>query len=224
MTKQAMPTQNEIPVLYSFRRCPYAMRARLVLWLSQQRLELREILLKDKPAHLLELSPKGTVPVLWLRDSQKVLDESLDIMLWSLERNDPMHLLPDAGSKREEQLQLIARNDDEFKSHLDRYKYAQRDAETSAYEHREQAEAFIQHCDTRLSEQRFLFGDQMSLADVAIMPFIRQFSRVDDAWFQSTSFLNVQHWLRLMQQTEMFQGVMKKYPVWVPGDAGVDFP
>jgi len=157
-----------IPILYSFRRCPYAIRARLAIKISGIKVELREILLKDKPKEMLEISPKGTVPVLLLPDDL-VIDESREIMMWALTQNDPENWLESIDKSNS----LIDQNDNEFKPHLDHYKYADRFPEYSKENYREQTNAFLKQLDQRLNESRYLISDKISLADMAIFPFIR---------------------------------------------------
>ncbi|OUS17737.1 glutathione S-transferase [Rhodospirillales bacterium 47_12_T64] len=214
---------SHLPLLYSFRRCPYAMRARLGLQSSQQQCELREIVLRDKPRTMLEASPKGTVPVMVFPDGQ-VLEESLDIMLWSLRQNDPEGwLTPEVGDLNE-MLALIKRCESEFKYHLDRYKYAPRYENADPLEHRKAAEIFLQDLDTRLSTSEYLFGDRISLSDMAIAPFVRQFANVDRNWFDSTGFQYLKPWLYRFLDSVSFKEILKKYPVWQEEDPVTHFP
>lgn len=201
-----------LPIFYSFRRCPYAIRARLALAYAEQTLMLREILLRNKPQSMLTLSPKGTVPVLLLPDGQ-VIDESRDVMVWALEINDPDNLL--AACKNNKQIDaLIDQNDIEFKPWLDRYKYFDRHPENSKEFYRNKAAAFIKQLDTLLENNSNLFGEQMSLADMAIMPFVRQFAHVDKDWFVTSPYSNCQQWLEKWLHSDLFLSVMKKYPLW----------
>ncbi len=201
-----------LPIFYSFRRCPYAIRARLALAYAEQTLMLREILLRNKPQSMLILSPKGTVPVLLLPDGQ-VIDESRDVMVWALEINDPDNLL--AACKNNKQIDaLIDQNDIEFKPWLDRYKYFDRHPENSKEFYRNKAAAFIKQLDTLLENNSNLFGEQMSLADMAIMPFVRQFAHVDKDWFVTSPYSNCQQWLEKWLHSDLFLSVMKKYPLW----------
>jgi glutathione S-transferase len=199
-----------LPILYSYRRCPYAMRARMALKYAGIAIEVREISLRDKPAHLLQVSPKGTVPVLVLLDGA-VLDQSLDIMHWALQQRDiDGWLLADS----EQTQQLITENDTSFKQALDRYKYAIRFPEQSMEDYRSHGEAFLAKLEQRLTQTSFLVGEQMSLADIAIFPFIRQFSAVDANWFPSTPYFSLRAWLRLMVESELFNSIMNKHPVY----------
>ena len=211
-----------IPVLYSFRRCPYAMRARLALVYSGQQVELREVVLRDKPQQLLDCSPKATVPVMQFADG-RVVDESLDIMLWALEKNDPQAWLQ---ANKAEQLTLITENDNDFKAALDRYKYPNRYQETFPDQTEQQielqakqdAQQFLQKLERRLQQQAFLVGEQRSLADMAVLPFIRQFAHVDKVWFDSAPYPKLQQWLADFIASELFVQVMPKFKQWQLGD------
>lgn len=204
---------TEYPILYSFRRCPYAMRARLALYASGQVYELREVLLKDKPQDMLNLSPKGTVPVLQLADG-RVIDESLDIMAWALGKNDPHRWLdPDPIS----QIGLIRACDGDFKTHLDRYKYATRYDGADPLEERALGEKFIATLEQQL-DRPCLFGDLPCQADFAIAPFVRQFAIADEDWFYATPYKNVQRWLSAFINSAPFNAVMDKFDPWTPGD------
>ena len=212
-----------LPVLYSFRRCPYAMRARLAIAASGQRCELREVILRNKPAEMLAASPKGTVPVL-IRSDGRVLEESLDIMRWALERSDPQTWLSPPSGSLEDMLALVARCDGDFKYHLDRYKYASRYEGTDAQAHRDQAAAFLFELEKRLQTTSHLFGDRPVLADMAIAPFVRQFSIADPAWFAAQPWPRLRAWLDGLFKTELFERVMRKYPEWRSGQAAALFP
>lgn len=204
-----MPSQ--LPVLYSFRRCPYAIRARLALNYAQIQFELREVELKNKPPQMLALSPKATVPVL-LTSKDEVIDESLDIMLWALAQYDP-ELWLDEKIQAKANL-LILKNDGEFKYYLDRYKYADRFPEFSEEFYRQQAEVFLLELEQLLSNHSFLLKDSISLADMAIFPFIRQFANVESAWFAQADYPCLQRWLKQLLASELFITVMEKYPAW----------
>lgn len=203
----------DLPVLYSYRRCPYAMRARMALHYSGIAVAIREIALKDKPGHMLQVSPKGTVPV--LVDGGTVIDESLDIVHWALARHDPDNWLPREETRRAEIEALIAVNDHEFKAALDRYKYATRFPEQSAEAYRKQCEFFLQTLEQRLREQPWLCGRQRTLADVAIFPFVRQFAMVDMVWFEHSQYRALAAWLSALKESDLFLAVMQKYPLWV---------
>jgi len=195
------------------------MRARLALWVTGVRCELREVVLRDKPEHLLELSAKATVPVLWLPDGT-VLDESLDIMLWALAQNDPEDWL---GPNRDEMNDLIADNDGPFKHHLDRYKYANRFDGADANAHRSEAAVILHHLETRLVHDPFLMGGQVSLADMAIGPFIRQFANTDRGWFDEAPYPQLRRWLDAFVASERFGSIMTKTPQWAPDSEPVWF-
>ena len=206
-----------LPVLYSFRRCPYAIRARLALRYAGLQVVLREVVLADKPDALLMSSPKGTVPVLVLADNQ-VIDESLEIMLWALAQNDPGRWLPDDDGVLKQIKALVAVNDGEFKQYLDQYKYADRFPQHPQAYYRDQALGLLQPLEQRLGEQRFLFADQPGLADMAIFPFIRQFAHVDKEWFYQSPYKQMIRWLDALLQLPLFAQVMHKYPKWRPED------
>ncbi len=204
------------PVLYSFRRCPYAMRARMALWVAGVTVELREVKLAAKPPALIAASPKGTVPVLVLADGT-VIDQSLDIMRWALGQNDPEGWLAgeDAG--------LIAVNDGPFKHHLDRAKYPGRYEEEDGTDHRAAALALLAPLEERLENAPYLCGETPSLTDIALLPFIRQFAAIDPAWFAAQPLPRVQGWLDGLLASDLFASIMGKFAVWQAGDAPVLF-
>ena len=212
------PVSSPLPILYSFRRCPYAMRARLALQAAGQAVEHREIALKNKPAEMLRASPKGTVPVLVLADGT-VLDESLDIMRWALVRNDPQGWLGNDGTSRQDAWALIAQNDGEFKFHLDRYKYPHRYGLADGVAHRELARGFLEILQDRLALHSFLAGAHFGLADAAIAPFVRQFAHTDPAWFSAQAWRYLAQWLQDFEASAAFAQVMEKHPVWPGGTA-----
>jgi glutathione S-transferase len=216
--------QPAYPVLYSFRRCPYAIRARMTLLCSGIRVELREVVLRDMPVSLLECSPKATVPVLKLPDGC-VIDESRDIMEWALAENDPQQWLAsnDEGS-RDAADRLIDENDDSFKRHLDRYKYADRHPQQPASVYRSEGERFLQRLERRLQQRHWLLGERIGVADVAIFPFVRQFALVDKPWFDDAPYPRLRAWLNDFLESALFLRVMKKYPQWQEGDAITLFP
>jgi glutathione S-transferase len=206
------------PVLYSFRRCPYAMRARLALQSSGMSVELREITLKDKPAEMLLASSKGTVPVLVLPNGT-VIEQSLDIMLWALQQNGPQDWLPQAAAAMDEALAAITLNDGPFKQALDRYKYPARFALVDGLFHRNHAGAILQQWSDRLSAQPYLSGAGWGLADAAIAPFVRQFAHTDPAWFAAQRWPHLQVWLDRFEASAAFAAVMGKAPAWQASDA-----
>ena len=199
-----------LPILYSFRRCPYAIRARMTIAYASITLELREVALANKPAAMLAISPKGTVPVLQLRD--RVIDESLDVMSWALNQSDPEDWL--AFDSQQEHSTLIEENDNEFKGWLDKYKYWDRFPQQSQQEYRIKAENFLSKLEQRLQQNTYLFGDNMCMADIAIFPFIRQFSYVDKPWFDNADYPSVQRWLSQFLQSKLFEKIMVKQTVW----------
>ena len=207
---------TDLPILYSFRRCPYAIRARLAIKASGIAVELREVLLADKPKEMLRCSPKGTVPVLQLVDGT-VIDESREIIDWALQQCDPDGWLPKTEVEITETNRLIKINDNEFKQHLDHYKYADRFPEAPMEYYREQAEPFLQRLESNLSRNKFLITDSISLSDIAIFPFIRQFAFVDKSWFDQSDYKKLQNWLDYFITMNLFADVMKKYPRWYNG-------
>jgi glutathione S-transferase len=212
---------SSLPRLYSFRRCPYAMRARLGLLFAGLQVELREIVLKNKPAHMLAISPKGTVPVLQLAEGT-VIEESQEIMRWALEQSDPHGLLDaQVGSRANA---LIEQNDHEFKRWLDRYKYADRHPEMSQLEYRQRGEVFLQMLDELLAKTPFLLGERASIADIGTMPFVRQFAHVDRHVFDSLPYPNLQRWLEYWLEHPCFLQAMTKFKPWQEGDEVLVFP
>ena len=239
------------PILFSFRRCPYAIRARLALSHVKLAYIHREVILKAKPQAMLEVSPKGTVPVLLIpqegalhqsgfkntdnlqekcgiveslnsiESASKftVVDESLDIMFWALRLGSEEslwgHLDPELQNQSRE---LIEQNDSSFKYYLDRYKYSDRYPEFPLEYYREKGCEFINKLETRLLKTHYLFGDNVTLADYAIFPFVRQFAHVDKTWFFNESFIGVKKWLLSLLDSAIFQQVMKKYLAWQPED------
>lgn len=215
--------QAGLPVLYSFRRCPYAMRARMAIRSCGLTVELREVILQEMPAALLACSPKGTVPVVVLPGGG-VIEESRDIMDWALSQSDPEGWLPEAGAVQAEVSALLDENDNVFKADLDHYKYAVRYPEHPAEYYRAQGERFLIKLETRLARHPYLTGEQVGLADVGIFPFARQFAFVDKAWFDAAPYPRLQQWLERLLVAEFFTAVMQKYPQWVEGDDPVIFP
>ncbi len=205
------------PILYSLQNCPYAMRARLAILMSQQSVLIRAIVMKNKPADMLALSPKGTVPVLILgtEPSTHVIDESLDIMLWALNLSDPDNLLYAEDAKAlPEMLEIINENDQHFKPNLERYKRAKRYHGDNGEQCRLQCEPFIQALEQRLSQQPFLMGSTPSLLDFALLPFVRQYSRVNRQRYRHSSYTHLQNWLKQHLQSQLFSKAMLKYPLW----------
>ena len=202
-------------ILYSFRRCPYAMRGRMGLKVSGLDYEHREIILRDKPQEMLDASPKGTVPV-FIKDDGKVIEESLDLLNWALSQNDPLGWM---DCNIEDAQILITANDTDFKHHLDRYKYASRysdDAKRGDIDmsHRKEAEKHIQNLEDRLAKNSYLLGDKQTIADIAIFPFMRQFSNVEPDWWAVAPYPKARDWLTRHTESELFKSIMTKYPLW----------
>ena len=191
--------------LYSFRRCPYAMRARMALRYCGVPVEIIEVSLKAKPAEMLAISPKGTVPV--LDADGRVIDESLEIMRWALAQNDPQDWLLGGDARIAE---LIEANDQVFKGHLNRYKYAERYPEQPMEFYRAEGEVFLRKLDELLEGRDYLLANHPSLADVALLPFVRQFAHVDREWFAQTPYVRLQAWLQRFLESELFTSIMKK--------------
>lgn len=213
---------GDLPILYSFRRCPYAMRARLALLVSGRRCELREIVLRDKAPEFLAASPKGTVPVLLTPDGD-IIEESLDVMLWALRAHDPEDWLVPAAGDLDAMLALITACDTDFKANLDAYKYASRDTPENARAARQAGSAFLAQLDARLAQHRYLFGERLSLADAAILPFVRQFANVDRGWFDGEPWPHLRKWLEELLDSPRFARIMKKYAKWQANDAPIFF-
>ncbi len=203
----------EMPVLYSFRRCPYAMRARMALLVSGTSVRLREVVLRDKPDEMIAASPKATVPVLVLPEG-RVIDESLAIMYWALDHNDPENWVLGDDAEAE----LIAEADGPFKFHLDRYKYPTRYENVDALAHRAGGLVFLEKLDRRIQESGQLMAETPTLADHAIFPFVRQFANHDRAWFDPLPLPALQKWLSDHLASPLFATTMKKYPQWQSGD------
>lgn len=201
------------PILYSYRRCPYAMRARMALSYAGIQVEIREIALREKPAHMLAVSPKGTVPVLVLA-SNEVLEQSLDIMDWALQQSDVDEWIIQDQAGQKLTADLIATNDGAFKQSLDKYKYAIRFPENPPEIYRAQGEEFLQRLEILLQQNTYLCRNTISKADVAIFPFVRQFSMVDENWFERADYPSLKAWLNGLLNSQLFLGVMQKYPVW----------
>ena len=212
-----LQSSKRLPVLYSFRRCPYAIRARIAINQSNKAVELREVVLRDKPNHMTQLSPKATVPVLWLEDGN-VIDESLEVMAWAANYSNwtslPLNMV---------ERDVVSRNDSAFKSHLDRYKYPNRYPNTNALDHREAALDILREIEATLNNN-WLGGHQPTFTDIAILPFIRQFRGVDAQWFDNLEDIpKTISWTNRFLDWEGFKSVMIKYPQWKPGDSVITF-
>ena len=213
-------SKNNLPILYSFRRCPYAMRARMAIHISGQKCELREVLLRDKPPSMIEYSAKGTVPVLILQDG-KVIDESLDVIDWALNLNDPDDWQRSKDTKKTKE--LIKINDVEFKYHLDRYKYSKRYDNEDPEFHRKKCLKFIESVNNELNNSKYIFDDNISYADIVLLPFIRQFRIADIEWFDSLPYDNLKKWLSSFLDSSLLHSIMKKYDLWKEGDKSIVF-
>jgi glutathione S-transferase len=198
----------DMPILYSFIRCPYAIRSRMALKYAGIDYQLREVSLKNKPPEMLAISPKGTTPVLQLADG-KVLEESLDIIYWALHQNDPEGWLQFSPNLLELGKKLILENDSEFKQNLDRYKYYVRFTEPQAT-YRSQAETYLQTLERLLQQHCFLLGDRQSVADIAVFPFVRQLAHVDLQWFDNSPYQALVKWLNFYKSSPLFLKIMEK--------------
>ncbi len=207
--------KNNLPILYSFRRCPYAMRARMAIHISSQKCEIREVLLRDKPPSMLEYSSKGTVPVLVLQ-SGEVIDESLDVIDWALNLNDPDNW--QRSKDNEKTKELIKINDGEFKHHLDRYKYSKRYDNEDPEFHRKKCLSFIEKVNSELQNSKYIFDDEISYIDISLLPFIRQFRIADNEWFDELPYENVKSWLSNFLNSELLESIMSKHDLWKEGD------
>ena len=201
-----------LPILYSFRRCPYAMRARMALILASKKCELREILLKNKPEEMLQISAKGTVPVLELPN--EVLDESLDIISWAMQSHpESVHIFSTKEKLKSES--LIQLFDSKFKYHLDRYKYASRfNADSS--KHREECKNILENLELKIDPCPWIFGEKVSLLDISILPFIRQCKIANPKWFFDQNFKKVITLLNFFEASDLFVRAMKKFDLWDP--------
>ena len=209
--------------LYSFRRCPYAMRARLAIQVSGVPCQLREVVLRDKPTAMLEISPKGTVPVLQL-PSGEVVDESADIMMWALGSSASQEWLRPTDGNVEGIHRWIVRTESEFKPHLDRYKYPNRYDGVDPELERHAASEFLMEIDGILTSWPWLMGQRLSAADAAVAPFVRQFANSDREWFDAQRWVHLRSWLDDFLDSPLFLAIMSKYPQWREGDEEVRFP
>lgn len=211
------------PLLYSFRRCPYAIRARLAIAASGHKCTLREVILRNKPPEMIAASPKGTVPVMVFPDG-KIIEESLEIMHWALNKNDPEEWLTQLHDRRSDIDLLIAENDGPFKDNLDRYKYPNRYNVSDPVPYRNHGLKFLNKLNSRLVKTPYLSGNVFSFADAAIVPFIRQFANNDRKWFDALDLSGIQLWLRDILESDRFLRVMEKYTVWENGAEEPIFP
>ncbi len=208
------------PIFYSFRRCPYCMRAHMALKKSNLKIELREVELKQMPEEILKITGKATVPVLLLNDN-KVIDESWDILKWALSQNDPDNWLGQDQKFLMDTEMLVETNDFSFKNDLDHYKYADRYPEQDIIHYREACEEFIEELEDMLTTHSYLLANQLSVADIALFPFVRQFSLVDINWFEQSRYSHVRQWLHGLSSSELFQDVFQKHQIWQPGDNAI---
>ncbi|MEM7661770.1 MAG: glutathione S-transferase N-terminal domain-containing protein [Pseudomonadota bacterium] len=213
------------PILYSFRRCPYAMRARMSLIIANIEVELREVVLRNKPPEMLEASPKGTVPVM-IPDGGEILEESLDIMLWALGKHDPEGWIPDIHPDTKAAIpDTLSSLEADFKPRLDRYKYPTRFDEESSEDNRDAGLAWLnEYLSPRLTNQANLFGAHRTLADIGTFPFVRQFANTDKEWWTNNASKPLQDWLTRHVESELFTTAMAKHAPWQSGEAGVVFP
>lgn len=220
--QHSMMTKSNLPILYSYRRCPYAMRARMALQLADIPVEIREVSLRDKPAHMLQISPKGTVPVLLLQDG-RVLDESLDIVFWACEnaraKNDALEAFIYEASKASSGMLLIETNDNRFKKALDAYKYPERHPRQTQMQHRAEGELFLQNLEKLLNQHVYLLSEKAGITDIAIFPFVRQFAAVDDAWWQTQPYPKLYVWLNRWTESTLFTSIMTKNPTYQTKDS-----
>lgn len=218
-------SRSNLPILYSLQHCPYAMRARLGILLAQQSVLIRAVVTKNKPAEMLAVYPKGTVPVLVINHPEcgevqhqktTIIDESIDIMLWALKLNDPQDLLQtEDSSKLDTMLELISRNDKKFKPNLEVYKMAKRFHKESELTDRQSCEVFVAELEKNLEISDFLMGDQAGLVDYALLPFVRQFARVDRKWYLQSPYPRLRDWLNRHLQMPLYTKAMAKYPLWL---------
>jgi len=229
-----MNNTTALPILYSLRNCPYAMRARIAIFKAKQTVLLRDLVLTNKPQEMLAASPKGTVPVVVL-DNGTVIEESLEVMLWALNETDPDNLLHSPLDKANrgidksperapaEMLSLIYEFDHGFKGCLEQYKCAKRYKENNLLEYRAACQRYVQNLEERLTQHLFLMSDKESLVDIALLPFIRQFARVERQWYLQAPYPKVRQWLNNYLQSSLFSKVMAKYPLWLDNHEDVLF-
>lgn len=220
--KKSSISPMSYPILYSFKRCPYAMRARMALYLAEIKCEIREIRLSNKPEHMLEISPKGTVPILILED--KVIDESYDIVNWVIKKHDIFN-----DNLRSDQINLteslIKIFDEEFKYHLDRYKYSTRYENTDSDFHRAECLKILIDLEIITSDSKWIFGEKLNKLDISILPFIRQFRIANPGWFDSLEEISkIKKILNNYLDSEEFKKIMFKYDEWQLGSKPIFFP
>ena len=208
------------PILYTFRRCPYAMRARFAIRSSKIIVEVREIKLQEKPSEFLKSSPKGTVPVL-ITNSGEVLEESLDIIYWALNKNDPHKWLAKGKLEIQDIIKLLDDLENKFKPNLDKYKYPSRFSGVDKYLHRDKNLCFLKKLNSYLENNKSLNCEHLSLLDYAIFPFVRQFRNVDPDWFDKLNFIFLNKWINQIIDSKDFSSIMKKFKKWEPNDVPI---
>jgi len=214
-------TADSYPILYAFRRCPYVMRTRIVLSYSNISYILRGIELKNKPSSMLEITEKATVPVMQFPDGN-VLDNSLDIIYYALEKNDPEHWFDLPTEEKDKIRNLIALYDTEFVYLLNRYKYFEKHPEKTQEEYRENIETdFLVEMNSLLESQSYIMSDNISLADIAIFPLMRQFAFADKEWFFNSEYGNIIRWIESFLEHSIFKQIMEKHPIWQEGESGI---
>ena len=212
-----METNFKYPILYTFRRCPYAMRARFAIRSSNIVVEVREIKLQEKPSKFLKSSPKGTVPVL-ITNSGQVLEESLDIIYWALNKNDPHKWLAKGKLKNQDVTKLLDDLENKFKPNLDKYKYPNRFSGVNRYLYRDKNLCFLKKLNSHLENNKSLNCEHLTLLDYAIFPFIRQFRNVDQEWFDKLNFSFLNKWINQILDSQDFSSIMNKFKKWEPND------
>ena len=215
-----METNLKYPILYTFRRCPYAMRARFAIRSSQIIVEIREIKLQEKSSEFLKSSPKGTVPVL-IANSGEVLEESLDIIYWALNKNDPHKWLAKGKLKNKDITKLLGDLENKFKPNLDKYKYPSRFYGVDQYLHRDKNLCFLKKLNSYLENNKSLNCKYLSLLDYAIFPFVRQFRNVDQDWFDKLNFTFLNEWIKQIIDSKDFLSIMRKFKKWEPNDVPI---
>jgi glutathione S-transferase len=209
-----------IPILYSFRRCPYCMRAHMALKYTGLKIILRDVKLSNLPEEALAVSPHATVPSLVI-GKDEYMDESWDIVKWATQQNDPENWLGESNKYLQDAEMLVETNDFSFKEDLDHYKYADRHPEHPMEYYRQRCEEFLEELNETLEENTFLLAERITIADIAVFPFIRQFAMVDKSWFDKSPYPELQRWLDFMLDTEWFKEAFKKYKTWKPGSEDI---
>lgn len=210
-----MDANKKYPILYSFRRCPYAMRARLAIKASGLIVEIREVELKNKPKEFLNISPKATVPIVYI-SSEQIIEESLDIMEWALKINDPLNLLKHEKLNKIEIHNILIKLENQFKQNLDRYKYSSRFDLPNPKLYRDKNLQTLNEFNNLLQNNKGICSSNLSLLDYAVFPFIRQFRNVNSVWFDSLELKFLQTWLYELIDSDEFSSIMKKYEIWKP--------